>query len=390
MTTPVPDRPTPARARARRVPAGPALARGRRQLRPRFGIVGSGSSGSGSSGSGSPGRAGGAARVTAAATTTDSSFSLGSRSRPVRSMTGACAASAPSRARSRRSSRPGRRRSGGRQEEAEGHAFAAKYHLTGSWKNKDADKDGLKNLKEFKLGTNPKSADTDKDGLKDADEVVSGNDPTDATPTATESRTGPSAPASSPRSTARPITVREFATGKKVTATVDTECSPADVSADDSSYERRGLRRRDEVDSFERRSSPPTPRPGRRRPSRKRSTSATTRTSTPTPPPATTSTTSRRARSSAAPSTRSTAAPSTSSTTPPSSRSRPSARSAAARARRSPPAPSRRREVAERVAQLGQRDHLHVAARRPPRWRPRSRCPAAPSAAGAASRSRWP
>ena len=58
-------------------------------------------------------------------------------------------------------------------------AFAAKYHLTGSWKTKDTDKDGLKNLKEFKLGTNPKSADTDKDGLKDADEVESGNDPTD-------------------------------------------------------------------------------------------------------------------------------------------------------------------------------------------------------------------
>src|SRR3954447_120017 len=58
-------------------------------------------------------------------------------------------------------------------------AFAAKYHLSGSWKAKDADKDGLKNFKEFKLGTNPKSADTDKDGLKDADEVESANDPTD-------------------------------------------------------------------------------------------------------------------------------------------------------------------------------------------------------------------
>src|SRR3954447_17496578 len=58
-------------------------------------------------------------------------------------------------------------------------AFAAKYHLKGSWKAKDADRDGLNNLKEFKLGTNPKKADSDRDGLKDADEVTSGNDPLD-------------------------------------------------------------------------------------------------------------------------------------------------------------------------------------------------------------------
>ena len=32
-------------------------------------------------------------------------------------------------------------------------AFAAKHHLTGSWKGKDADRDGLKNLKEFKKVT---------------------------------------------------------------------------------------------------------------------------------------------------------------------------------------------------------------------------------------------
>ena len=35
----------------------------------------------------------------------------------------------------------------------------------------------VKNLKEFKLGTNPRKADSDKDGLKDGDEVKSGNDP---------------------------------------------------------------------------------------------------------------------------------------------------------------------------------------------------------------------
>ena len=59
-------------------------------------------------------------------------------------------------------------------------AFAAKYHLKGSWRTKDADGDGLKNLKEFKLGTNPKKADSDRDGLKDGDELTSGNDPLDS------------------------------------------------------------------------------------------------------------------------------------------------------------------------------------------------------------------
>ena len=49
----------------------------------------------------------------------------------------------------------------------------------------------------------------------------------------------------------------------------------------------------------------------------------------------------------------------------PTARSRPSARSAPARARRRPRAPARRGvPVAQRVAQLGQRDHLHVAAAR--------------------------
>src|SRR5215218_6867740 len=58
--------------------------------------------------------------------------------------------------------------------------FAAKYHLKGAWKGKDADRDGLKNLKEFKLGTDPRKADTDRDGLKDGDEVASANNPTKA------------------------------------------------------------------------------------------------------------------------------------------------------------------------------------------------------------------
>jgi hypothetical protein len=117
-------------------------------------------------------------------------------------------------------------------------AFAAKYHLTGSWKNKDTDKDGLKNLKEFKLGTNPKSDDSDKDGLKDADEVTSGNDPSDRDSDGDGIKDGLEHAGVVTAFDGETVTVREFATGKKVTATVDTECSPAeDISADDSSYD---------------------------------------------------------------------------------------------------------------------------------------------------------
>src|SRR5829696_9119147 len=56
-------------------------------------------------------------------------------------------------------------------------AWAAKHHFKGAWKAKDAVRDGLKNVKEFKLGTDPRKADSDRDGLKDGDEVTSGNNP---------------------------------------------------------------------------------------------------------------------------------------------------------------------------------------------------------------------
>jgi Bacterial TSP3 repeat len=42
-----------------------------------------------------------------------------------------------------------------------------------------ADTDGLSNLQEFQLGTNPTLADTDTDGVDDDDEVASGSDPLD-------------------------------------------------------------------------------------------------------------------------------------------------------------------------------------------------------------------
>ena len=49
-------------------------------------------------------------------------------------------------------------------------AWAKQNHLSGAWRAKDADRDGVKNLAEYKLGTKPRKADTDKDGLKDGDE----------------------------------------------------------------------------------------------------------------------------------------------------------------------------------------------------------------------------
>lgn len=43
----------------------------------------------------------------------------------------------------------------------------------------DSDKDGLNDIRERELGTNPQSADTDNDGLSDLDEVeIYGTDPT--------------------------------------------------------------------------------------------------------------------------------------------------------------------------------------------------------------------
>ena len=58
-------------------------------------------------------------------------------------------------------------------------SWASKHHLAGSWRGKDNDRDGLKNLDEFKLGTNPRKADSDRDGLEDGDEITVGDDPTD-------------------------------------------------------------------------------------------------------------------------------------------------------------------------------------------------------------------
>jgi hypothetical protein len=121
-------------------------------------------------------------------------------------------------------------------------AFASKHHLKGSWKGKDADKDGLKNLKEFKLGTDPRKADSDKDGLKDGDELTSGNHPLKADTDGDKVKDGKEHAGVVTAFDGATVTFREFATGKKVTAALDTECTPApaddeDVSADDSGFD---------------------------------------------------------------------------------------------------------------------------------------------------------
>lgn len=119
-------------------------------------------------------------------------------------------------------------------------AFAAKYHLKGTWKGKDADKDGLKNLKEFKLGTDPRKADSDKDGLKDGDEVTSGNNPRKADTDGDRVKDGAEHAGVVTAFDGTTITIREFATGRKVTATLDTDCTPAlaeDETADDSGFD---------------------------------------------------------------------------------------------------------------------------------------------------------
>jgi hypothetical protein len=121
-------------------------------------------------------------------------------------------------------------------------AFASKHHLKGTWKSKDADKDGLKNFKEFKLGTDPRKADSDKDGLNDGHELESGNHPLKADTDGDKVKDGKEHAGVVTAFDGETLTFREFATGKKVTATLDTECTPAltedeDVPADDSGFD---------------------------------------------------------------------------------------------------------------------------------------------------------
>jgi hypothetical protein len=112
-------------------------------------------------------------------------------------------------------------------------AFAAKHHLKGTWKSKDSDRDGLKNLKEFKLGTDPRKADTDKDGLKDGHEIASGNHPRKADTDGDGTKDGAEHAGTVTAFDGATITVREFATGKTFSAALDTECTPATTDEDE-------------------------------------------------------------------------------------------------------------------------------------------------------------
>ncbi|MDA0179094.1 hypothetical protein OJ997_02210 [Solirubrobacter phytolaccae] len=55
--------------------------------------------------------------------------------------------------------------------------WAKTNKLSGHWKTKDTDRDGVKNRREFALKTNPRKADSDRDKLRDGDEVTVGTDP---------------------------------------------------------------------------------------------------------------------------------------------------------------------------------------------------------------------
>jgi len=116
-------------------------------------------------------------------------------------------------------------------------AWAKKHDLSGAWRAKDADKDGVRNLAEFKLGTNPRKADTDKDSLKDGDEVASANDPLDSDTDGDGTKDGAEHAGVVTAFDGETITIRQFK-GPKLTVTLD-DCD--DVVADDSSAE-------DEVD----------------------------------------------------------------------------------------------------------------------------------------------
>jgi hypothetical protein len=112
-------------------------------------------------------------------------------------------------------------------------AFAAKYHLKGTWRAKDGDRDGLKNLREFKLGTNPRKPDTDGDKLKDADEVASGNNPRKPDTDGDKVKDGAEHAGVVTAFDGETVTLRQF-NGPTVTATLDTSCAPADdASLDD-------------------------------------------------------------------------------------------------------------------------------------------------------------
>jgi hypothetical protein len=115
-------------------------------------------------------------------------------------------------------------------------AWAAKHNLKGAWKTKDADRDGLKNLKEFKLGTDPRKADSDRDRLKDGDEITSSNNPLKADTDGDGVKDGAEHAGVVTAFDGETVTIRQFH-GPKLVATLDAaaECgADEDELADDS------------------------------------------------------------------------------------------------------------------------------------------------------------
>jgi len=120
--------------------------------------------------------------------------------------------------------------------------WAKKNHLKGAWKTKDADRDGLKNLAEFKAGTNPRKADSDRDGLKDGDELKVGDDPLDRDSDGDDIKDGAEHAGTVTAVNGDTITITQFK-GGKLTAKIaeDADCYAAeDLTADDSSADDAG------------------------------------------------------------------------------------------------------------------------------------------------------
>jgi hypothetical protein len=116
--------------------------------------------------------------------------------------------------------------------------WAKRHHLKGHWRTKDADRDGLTNLREFKLKTDPRKADTDADGLKDGDELKAGDDPLVRDSDGDGVKDGAEHAGVVTAFDGTTLTVRQFH-GRAITATVDPEvdCFSADdeTSGDDTS-----------------------------------------------------------------------------------------------------------------------------------------------------------
>ena len=112
--------------------------------------------------------------------------------------------------------------------------WAKRHHLKGHWRGKDADRDGLANLREFKLKTDPRKADTDGDGLDDGDELRSGDDPLDRDSDADGVNDGAEHAGVVTAFDGTTITVRQFH-GPTITAAVDAgvDCSGGDDAAGD-------------------------------------------------------------------------------------------------------------------------------------------------------------